>query len=197
MRYDGRLVRAARELLPKVPSRAGEAIDLAEARRAAQRFGWTDGQLAAIGLRVPATEDVSAALSTELKSVFGNVSVNRIGVAAKTMASDTAVLVLLSRRMADLEPIPARVTRGAVVRVAGTARHGQQPENGEAPTPGAECRERRTQQRLLSSRLRVSKERIHEQHRPHQRQGLCQWCTSEVEQAWAQQNPSQCCESRS
>jgi uncharacterized protein YkwD len=122
VRYDGRLVRAARELLPKVPSRAGEAIDLAEARRAAQRFGWTDGQLAAIGLRVPATEDVSAALSTELKSVIGNVSVNRIGVAAKTMASDTAVLVLLSRRMADLEPIPARVKRGAVVRVAGRLR---------------------------------------------------------------------------
>jgi uncharacterized protein YkwD len=122
VRYDARLVRAARQLLSEVPSRPGEALDLEHARRLAQSFGWIDGQLAAIGLHVPAGEDPTAALRAQLRRAIGDVEVNRVGVAVKAAATDTVVLVLLSRRLIDLEPLPSRVHRGTTLRLAGRMR---------------------------------------------------------------------------
>jgi len=116
IRHDARLARTARHLVAAVPTRSGERFDLERARAIAQRWGWTDGQLAAVAVRADA--DQRAAVERQLDAEISNLEVNRVGVA---VAND-AILVLLSRRLVNLEPVSARVRRKTRLHLAGRLR---------------------------------------------------------------------------
>ncbi|MBI5507176.1 MAG: hypothetical protein HY903_00355 [Deltaproteobacteria bacterium] len=119
LRYDSRLVRAARRLLSAVPTRAAQPIDLDEVRRTAQTLGFTDGQLAAIGLRLETPQALAAAINRQLQSAIGGLDVNRVGVASRTKDGETIALLLLSRHLVDLQPLPARVRPAALFHLGG------------------------------------------------------------------------------
>jgi uncharacterized protein YkwD len=68
---------------------------------------------------VSTADGLAPALRAQLHNAIGDLDVNRVGVAARTSANDTAVLILLSRRLVDLEPVPARVRRGGSARLSG------------------------------------------------------------------------------
>jgi uncharacterized protein YkwD len=107
-------------MLDGIPVRADEYIDIHAVRREAQRLGWTDGQLAAVSLRLPAGQSTDEALREQLDAELRAVTANRVGVAARRRRGETCTLVLLSRRAVNLEPTPSRVTPGAEITLRGT-----------------------------------------------------------------------------
>ena len=122
LRGDARLGRVARSLLPSVPSQPGEKFPLSHAYAAARRLGWTDGQLAAVALRVPNDANLTAQVLEKLDNELGHVETNRVGLASTQTDTHTTVLLLLSRRLVDLTPLPSRTRRQQKLRLSGTIR---------------------------------------------------------------------------
>jgi uncharacterized protein YkwD len=141
IRHDARLARTAQSLVSRVPRDQGARFDLERARIVAQRFGWTDGQLATVALRTD--QGRRAALLRQLDLELGNLEVNRVGLARE----NDAVLVLFSRRLVNLAPVSARVARGETLPLTGRVHHGcttvrlavQQP-NGSIRRATVPCR---------------------------------------------------------
>ncbi|MEE8410774.1 MAG: CAP domain-containing protein [Myxococcota bacterium] len=122
VRPDARLHRTAQVLLPSVPTAPGAALDIERARAEANRWGWTDGQLAAASLSLPPGTNLHRALRQQLTAEIADLDINRAGVAVGNRGHDRVVLVLFSRRMVSLLPVRSRVTRQADVRIAGFVR---------------------------------------------------------------------------
>ncbi len=122
LQLDARLSQVARTLLPQVPETSGQSFNMEHARRALQRLGWTDGQLAAVALHVPKGQDVGRALKHELDTSLAKVEVNRIGLASIARPHGTVLLALFSRRLVDLEPFPARVAGRDILNLNGRLR---------------------------------------------------------------------------
>jgi uncharacterized protein YkwD len=93
------------------------SLELGELRSAAQHAGWTDGELAAIRVAPAGGEALEPLLQRELDARLAGRDVNRVGVGAEK----GAVVVLLSRRLVQLLPVPQRVRAGASVTFAGSA----------------------------------------------------------------------------
>lgn len=122
VRADARLHRAAHELLPTVPTKPGAGLDIERARAEANRWGWTDGQLAATSLRLPERANLWRALRRQLDAEISDLEINRVGVAVGNRGHDRLVLVLFSRRMVNLLPVRSRVARNAEIQIAGAVR---------------------------------------------------------------------------
>jgi uncharacterized protein YkwD len=116
---DARLTHAARALLPYVPRAKGDAIDLNRARALVQGWGVTDGQLAAVAIRLPPAQSVGEAVVEQLKAQQPPLNVNRFGVASLDAGGEVTAVVLISHRLLQLMPIPARVRPNDEVSVAG------------------------------------------------------------------------------
>ena len=128
---DARLQLVARASLGNVPRTAGEHLDLDSMRAFAHRFGWTDADLAAVALRVPQAADVEAAVAAELTTRLGTLTPNRFGVAARVDGDERVVLVLLSRQLLRLWPIPAVLGRGELVTMTGSVLGGGGEESSK------------------------------------------------------------------
>lgn len=123
IRYDPRLSFAAVALLPGAPIHPGERIDLPTARRVAQRWGWTDGQLAAIALRVPAADtgtELGDLLTAELTAELKDLDVNRVGLATAREEESVVLVALFSRHLVNLVPFAARLEEPRAITLGGT-----------------------------------------------------------------------------
>jgi uncharacterized protein YkwD len=120
LRNDARLTLVARAALGEIPRTCGARLDADVLRARAHRWGWTDGELAAVALRVPEAADVDTTLKAELEARLGTLSPNRVGLAARLDAGSRALLVLFSRRLISLWPVPAQINRGARFALAGS-----------------------------------------------------------------------------
>jgi uncharacterized protein YkwD len=118
---DARLSWAARAALPELPLEPSAPLSVETSRLRAQRLGWTDGELAAVAVHAPAGGDIGAALVSRLEADIARLHVNRVGLAALRTDEGTVALVLLSRRLVRLWPLPAWVPKGAVVHLRGTS----------------------------------------------------------------------------
>jgi len=123
---DPRLTHAARALLPYVPRQAGETIDLNRARALAQGWGCTDGQLAAIAIRIPQNQSAEQAVVAQLETQQPPLTINRFGLAESAAGGESTAIVLLSRRLLQLMPLSARVRANQEVVVAGRLATGVQ-----------------------------------------------------------------------
>jgi uncharacterized protein YkwD len=121
---DARLALVARGALAGVPRVPGTRLDLELLRRRAHELGWTDGELAAVAVRLPAGADPDTALPAELQGRLGSLRPNRIGLAARLDGDADAVLVLFSRRLVRLWPLPAQVRRNDSLEVSGSVASG-------------------------------------------------------------------------
>jgi hypothetical protein len=110
IRSDARLTLAARSGV-----RTG-GVELSALRTTAQRAGWTDGELALIRVELAAGDVLETLLRRELDARLAGRDVNRVGVGS----DGGAVLVLLSRQLVRLLPVPQRVHAGVAVTFAGT-----------------------------------------------------------------------------
>lgn len=122
---DARLALVARGALAGVPRVAGTRLDLELLRRRAHALGWTDGELAAVAVRLPAGSDPDSALPAELQGRLGSLQPNRVGLAARLDGDADAVLVLFSRRLVRLWPLPAQVRRNDRLEVSGSVVNGE------------------------------------------------------------------------
>lgn len=121
MRVDNRLMHAARALLGRAPRQPGEALDTAVATREARRRGWTDGQLAAIAIRMPRGQGrIIDTLRDQLDAQSGGFDVNRVGVAVAIQNDEVLAICLLARRLVQLWPVPSRLRRGSGFTLAGS-----------------------------------------------------------------------------
>jgi uncharacterized protein YkwD len=124
-------MRTAQFLAPSISTSTDQPIDVDRARTVAQRWGWTDGQLAALALRVPPGTDLSTEVRNQLSVELGNLEVNRAGVAVCRSQESRTVLILLSRRLVRLVPVRARVPPGQRLTIAGVLRTGAPPTGGQ------------------------------------------------------------------
>lgn len=114
---DHRLSHAATILLRSLHNEP--KIDLLQARELAQRFGFTDGQLAAIALQAPNDTALKTMLTTQLQNELKTTELNRIGAATKPIKGGVSAVVLFSKRLVDILPLPARFKRQTRVHLRG------------------------------------------------------------------------------
>ena len=117
LRHDSRLQRAARNVLRR--NDLNPETRLVSARRIAQRWGWTDGQLAAVSIWVPKGIMAWSTLADELDRQLGQVEMNRVGLATRHEGKGIVASVLLSRKLINLVPLVRQIRPGTQLTIKG------------------------------------------------------------------------------
>lgn len=117
--HDARLSRVARRAVRQLGNQDTDQLDLEELRSWAYGWGWTDGQLTTVSLRVSSSADLQATLGNELNRQLGGVELNRVGVACARLENRLRVVLLLSRQLVRLHPVPARSRPRSTLTIAG------------------------------------------------------------------------------
>ncbi|MEZ4272916.1 MAG: CAP domain-containing protein [Myxococcota bacterium] len=115
LRLDKRLRRSAHALLRNHPVRDDGGFDLPQARRLAQQFGMTDGQMVGLLVRAESPDKLAVDLAPRLSQKLGDIEVNRYGLAVKVTPRGTSCVILMSRHLLDLWPIPKSPRKGSVL----------------------------------------------------------------------------------
>ena len=104
--HDARLHLTARWYVERGDGDRTRAIDIEPLREQARRWGWTDGELSALRLRIPSLASL-APLRQLLSRRMAGRRINRVGVAVRRTGSHWDVMVLLSQQRVHLQPFAA------------------------------------------------------------------------------------------
>lgn len=126
LHYDWRLMHAAKEQVDGLAGRPNAELSLAALKASAWRQGWTDAEMSAV--RVTTRQRaLPKALAMELERALSDVDASSMGLAVVTEAQpadpqlpQATVVVVLSRRLVRLAPVPRTRPIQSQLTLAGT-----------------------------------------------------------------------------
>lgn len=127
--YDNRLMEAAALQLQRAEASVDSPLSLTDVRACAQRLGWTDGELTAVQV-TSRDHALAQALAEELEQTLADTEATAMGIAvsapqsgggpATGEAPQATVVVLLSRRLLLVGPVPRQRPSGSQLMLTGT-----------------------------------------------------------------------------